>query len=671
MLAFIREIRYNTLDCFNKRTQTERGQKMKKHLTQRILQAATVFLLAMTVRTGAWEAWAEEPAANEIPVPVLTEDVTEPAELPHPSEVTEEMAQTTTDAVTTQAEDVMASAFACSVTDGNGNVVFGYRAPQDGITYLFLPRTVDIASMELFCAGEIQGFSKGEWDPQTGLLRKAFRKSGDTIVAHLIAGDMQIRVLQSELPSLQLKLNQTTLAAVQQDKTVKFPGNSVYLTLPDGTADVTAENSVEFKGRGNTSWTQYAKKGYQIKFSEKTSVLGMKPAKKWILLANASDDSMMRNMLAMDLSRQLEMAYTTEYQYVDLWIDGDYQGTYIVGEKAEIGSSRLPLKDELGVLMELDSAFYMEEDYWFYDPMIENHFTVKESVEEDDENRIRYAMASFQNGLDRLMLYLYQTPSDEVTLETLSLLIDVDSFAKYYLITEYALNREANNSSFYWYKDGEADVLHLGPVWDFDTCMGNEDLDENQYYAHLHNPVMNRLLSAPAFFDRVKAIKEQYDASFKGLAGRADRYRTQIGSSAYMNYIRWNTLGGTNPKGYSDFSGTYQESVSRLKSWLNARYRAFAPQKPVMTAEWSADQTVLTVHTARSDAADLRLAVWSDENGQDDLVWLADPVIENGEVIFRVDLHEFLSRGLYRIHLYRVKEEDYKLLDATVQYRFV
>ncbi len=570
-------------------------------------------------------------------------------------------------------EEAFARRFRCSVTDPNGGITFGYRAPQDGVVYLFLPRSVDLASMELLCAGDIQSVSRGSWDPATGILTGAFDKSGDTAVIRLDGMDVQVKALQSDLPSVQLYLNNTTLDTVQLDKNVKYPDNTLYLTGADGTTLISAQNTVEFKGRGNTSWQKYDKKGYQIKFAEKTAVLDMDAARKWVLLANASDDSMLRNMTAMHLSRELEMAYTTDYQYVDFWIDGVYQGTYIIGEKVEIGGKRLDLSDENGVLMEQDSSFYAEEDYWIYDALLDTQFSLKESVEEDDEARIRYAIASFQQALDKFLLYLYQTPADEVTLETLSSMIDVDSFAKYYLISEYLLNREANHSSFYWYKDGEADVLHLGPIWDYDTCMGNEDLGANAYYATMHNTMMNRLLACPAFHARVTALKDQYAAAFSGLTAYVKKTAKEISSSVFMNYIRWNTLGGVNPKGYSDFSGTYSESLDRLTAWLSARRSAFRVQRPALTASPDGTGTIMTVTTPRTDA-NLRLAFWSVENGQDDLQWYLPTAAEKDRTVFAFDLTPYLSKGLYHVHLYDVTEgpdgtNTYSLIDGTSWYR--
>lgn len=570
--------------------------------------------------------------------------------------------------------EAFASRFTCSVTDPNGGFTFGFRAPQDGIVYLFLPRSVDISSMEILCAGNILGASKGTWDAATGLLSGAFQKSGDTAVLHLADMDVTVKALQSDLPSVQLYLNNTTLETVQTDKNIKYPGNTVYLTGADGTTQLSETDTVEFKGRGNTSWQKYEKKGYQIKFAKKTSVLGMDAAKKWVLLANASDDSMLRNMTAMHLSKELEMAYTTEYQYVDFWIDGIYQGTYIIGEKAEIGGGRLELENEYGVLMEQDSSFYAEEDHWIYDSLLDTQFSLKESVEENDEAKIQYAVASFQQALDRFILYLYRTPADDVDLETLSSMIDVDSFAKYYLISEYLLNREANHSSFYWYKDGEADVLHLGPIWDYDTCMGNEDLDANEYYASIHNTMMNRLLACPVFHDRVNALKSRYSSAFNGLTDYVKKTSRKISSSVFMNYIRWNTLGGTNPKGYSDFAGTYDESLARLTSWLSVRRKAFRVQKPVLSAVPDAAETLITITTPRT-GGNLRVAFWSVENGQDDLQWYLPAALEKDRTVFAIDLAPYLSKGLYHVHLYDVTETadetyTYDLIDGTTWYRF-
>ena len=275
------------------------------------------------------------------------------------------------------------------------------------------------------------------------------------------------------------------------------------------------ENSVEFKGRGNSTWTFFDKKGYQIKFEDKTSVLGMGKAKKWVLLANAADETLMRNMLAYELASDLGMEFGTDFAYVDLWINGEYRGNYILGEKIEIGSSRVDLTDDNGTIFEQDQGFYYEEDYWLFNERSGKYFTVKESnADTDDAAVMQVIMDSFQDSLNKVMTYLYDTHPEEVTLEQLGTMMDVDSFAKFYLINEFTCNKESTASSFYWYKDGLDDILHGGPIWDFDSSMGNEK-NEAPYYMENH-VLFNRLLTCPAFYNRAVEIYQQNKENILG-----------------------------------------------------------------------------------------------------------------------------------------------------------
>ena len=331
----------------------------------------------------------------------------------------------------------------------------------------FLQNNVSIPDLDVELRGEVSSTDKGTVDQQTNTLRNAFAESGDSVTLQLAGGETEkITVMQSMLPSMQIELNGVTLDEVHQDKDVKYDGTRVTVTDIANSKNNLYVEDATFKGRGNSSWACYEKKGYQLKFDKKTSVLGMAKAKKWVLLANASDDSMMRNQLAFHLADQLGMPYVPDSAYVDLWINGDYRGTYLVCEKVEIGSSRVDLKDPKGVLMEQDEAFYADEDIWIQNDGTGRHFVLKESVTEDDQSVIQEAVQEFDDALNEFMNYLSVTPDGDITLDALSQYINVDSFLQYYLVNEYILNRESVATSFYWYKDGDSDVLHLGPVWD-------------------------------------------------------------------------------------------------------------------------------------------------------------------------------------------------------------
>ena len=554
--------------------------------------------------------------------------------------------------------------FSCAVTDQQGNVIHGYHDTQKEQWYLFLTNQVVISDAEVQLQGAVVSADKGTLDPQTNVLHGAFAENGDSVVVSLADGTSEtITVMQSELPSLYVALDGVTLDEVHRDKNVKYTGTVVTLTDVTNAGNDLQVTDATFKGRGNSSWVYYEKKGYQIKFDKKTSVLGMAKAKKWVLLANASDDSMMRNKLAFDLAEQLGMTYVPDGEYVDLWINGDYRGTYLVCEKAEIGGSRLDLNDPKGILMEADEGFYEEESIWIKNNGTGRYFALKESVTEDDPALLQEAVKDFDEALDAFVEYLTITPNGDVTLDALSKYIDVDSFLQYYLVNEYTLNRESVSSSFYWYKDGSGDVLHLGPVWDFDTCMGNDLNTEDssqKYHIYLYT-VYWKLLSVPAV---QQALSELYTDSFSLFADMSQNVGAiynKIGNSAKMNYTRWNTLiGAVSGKG-TYFASSYAEAIENLQKWLSNRNEYFdladVYQMRPISVSVNADTAELTIHYQDGKQYEMvDFAVWSKENGQDDLIWYHAHSEDGMTWRYTVNLNDHGDTGVYYVHAYVVEE---------------
>lgn len=551
--------------------------------------------------------------------------------------------------------------FSCAVTDQQGNVIYGYHDTEKDQWYLFLTNQVAISDMEVQLQGEVASVEKGTVAQETNVLSQAFEQSGDSVVVSLADGTSEtISVMQSELPSLYVALDGATLDEVHQDKDVKYEGTAVTLTdITNGKNDLQVTDAT-FKGRGNSSWTHYEKKGYQIKFDKKTSVLGMAKAKKWVLLANSSDDSMMRNKLAFDLADQLGMTYVPDGEYVDLWINGDYRGTYLICEKAEIGGSRLDLNDPKGVLMEQDEAFYASEDIWIENKSTGKHFVVKESVTEDDPALLQEAVKGFDEALDAFMEYLAITPEGDITLDTLSRYIDVDSFLQYYLVNEYALNRESSTTSFYWYRDGDQDVLHLGPVWDFDTCMGNDLENADSYQAaHIYSHIVfQRLLPVPAVQNELGRLLEAHAAAFSSMDDEVEALYSLLQTSAAMNYTRWDDLKDEFSGKGTYFAGTYQEAKDNLKTWLEKREEGF-PLESVLQ-HLSRIGILVDLYRAKMNISfvgadgyeDLWFVVWSEANGRDDITWYRAIKQTSSEWDCTVDLTRHQSTGVYNIHVW-------------------
>ena len=540
--------------------------------------------------------------------------------------------------------------FRCWTVDARQWTNQGCRSEQDGMWYLFLPRDESPADTVLSFSGSVTAASAGALDREGGTLTGAFADR-DRVTLTLEGGRTETVCLrQSSLPSLRLTLNGTTLDQIHQDKDVKYPGNDLVLT--DG--DDVLTGAVEIKGRGNSTWREYAKKPYQIKFSKKTSVLGMPAAKKWILLANASDDSMIRTRLVYDAAEQMDFPFVTEYQYVDLWIDGQYLGVYLLGEKAEIGKGRLNLQDPAGAMFELDNGFATDEDHYFFEGRLNSYFALKEIVEEDD-GHIQQAMTNFQTAMTRLTTALTSQGWENLSLSQLNAMIDVDSLARYYLMNEYVLNGESFFTSFFWYQDGASDVLHVGPLWDFDTCMGNKNEKVTDYNASSTSVLMKKMLNIPAFYQRVQELYTRYKPVLTGMAGQVDGLRDEIGVSADLNYLRWSTLGAANPKpGGTPFAPTYDEALSRVRTWLTGRANAFTPTvRPQQLGYYfNASRTVMYLTYSAPSQTSLRFAVWGQQDGQDDLVWYNATANGDGTYTIRVPMCKYNVVGRYLVHVY-------------------
>ena len=536
--------------------------------------------------------------------------------------------------------------------DSKDRVIKGHYSESENIWYLFITSDMEYENVDIYSAEELEGAEFGSVNNFLNRIENSFTEERSATKVKTPSGVYNVEVMKSELPSLYIDLANVSLEDIHKDKNISYKGNSFYITDPEGKESVSLPGIMEIKGRGNSTWNFYDKKGYQIKFSSSVSLLGMEEAKTWILLANSNDDSLMRAKLSFDLAEEMGFSFVPDMEYVDLWIDGEYRGNYLLSEKVEIDSNRLDLANAYGAIFEHDEGFYLEKENWFLNEMLQRHFTVNDSVK-NDENVINEAIKDFNNTLDSFLSYLYTTPASKVSTEKLSEMIDLESFIKYYLINEYVSNRESFVSSFYWYKDGENDVIHLGPIWDFDTSMGNDYTEADENYGKDHI-MFKYLLSGEEFYSKTVDIYNEYKENFKKLSENAYIIKQEIESSADMNYKRWEILGTENPKGSTDYSVSFGEAVESVVSWLDGRYEAFNIENTDSVSSVVSDDCYKMDVTfeSKSGVEKVKIAVWSLENDNDDLNWYDAYETSNGIWQCTVDLTMHNSSGIYRIAVY-------------------
>ena len=288
-----------------------------------------------------------------------------------------------------------------AVTHNMGGEPIGpyYDFEADGGTrYLFLPGGAG-EELKIHYSGDITEVSEGQLD--TGA--RTITGTMEAFIASLSDGrEVPVVIRRSKIPSLEISLNDS-LDDVHKDKDMISTGATTVLTDPsDPGSNFVSAGDCEFKGRGNSSWEVYDKKGYQLKLGEARMVLGMDRAKTWVLLANASDPTLLRNKLVFDITRQMDLTFAPEGEFVDLWINGDYRGVYLLTEKVQIGPNRLDLTSGHGIIAEFDNAFYNNEIY--FQDYFGNYFTLKDSADPEGLNDF----LKFQEAVDTLGYLLAQ-----------------------------------------------------------------------------------------------------------------------------------------------------------------------------------------------------------------------------------------------------------------------
>ncbi len=330
---------------------------------------------------------------------------------------------------------------------------------------------------------------------------------------------------------------------------------------------VTDVGAMEIKGRGNTTWRLFDKKPYNIKLGKKSSMLGMKSHKRWVLLANYSDKTLLRNAFAFDLGLNVynRFAWTPDSRIVEVVLNNDYIGVYQLVEQIR--------EDENRVDIDVDSGEFLVEVNRRMDEKF--NFTTKNKVsfsfkepEEPDASQFAAIKAKLQEIEDVIYSSKF---SDEVN--GYAKYIDVDSFIDWYIINELAKNNDASfYSSVYMYLKGNK--LYMGPLWDFDISFGNIDYhgcDRPEGYWVKKSRWISRLFKDPSFARKVKdRWNERKGALRDKIAGLAVQ-GSALSSGAHNNFARWDIL-NTDVWPNRVVTGSYDQEVAVLTGWLNARY---------------------------------------------------------------------------------------------------
>ncbi len=350
----------------------------------------------------------------------------------------------------------------------------------------------------------------------------------------------------------------------------------VYSHVNDQGSNVFSNNTVEIRGRGNSTWSM-PKKPYRLRFADDVSILGMPEARNYVLLAEYADKSLLRNTAAYTFSSMLRyIEHAPATRFIELYVNGEYQGVYTLTEHIEIHENKLWIDPDPE---ELDTGFFFELDRRFYEHgHIEGvhgfnvagvPYEIKEPSPGDD-------LTSAQ--INYLRQYIIDMENALIAQDGYENYLDIDNFIDYFIVHELFKNVDVGWGSVFAYKR-PGEVLRLGPIWDFDLAIGNANyIDYGPYnwygMAHNKNRWFHLMMDIPAVRARFRTrYVELYHTKIFDFIDFVETMGEAAQDAAERNFERWDILGHyvwPNPQGMVDAT-TYEGQLTYLLHHIETR----------------------------------------------------------------------------------------------------
>lgn len=331
----------------------------------------------------------------------------------------------------------------------------------------------------------------------------------------------------------------------------------------------TVEVTGKIRGRGNSTWGM-PKKPYRIKLDEKVDLFGSPGDKDWILLANYSDKTLLRNIVAMEISRICGMAWTPRMLSVDVYLNQEYIGVYTFCDHKEVAKDRVNI--EVATETDLEGGYYLELEEAMDEPVCFKTvwdtpvmFHEPEYPTEAQQKYVKEWFNGFERALERV-----QGEHDDAYRSY----IDVPSFINYYMIQEITKNPDGNVRKSTYLTKEKGKPLEMYHVWDFDITLGNCDytnFEKPEGWQMRYVKWYNQMFFDPAF---KKAVVDRWNELYPTLLTQVtaflDRQHTLMAGAESRNFDRWQILGVKVWPNYYYFP-TYEEEYAFLKEFYEAR----------------------------------------------------------------------------------------------------
>lgn len=406
----------------------------------------------------------------------------------------------------------------------------------------------------------------------------------------------------------------------------------------DGTVTHTLSDALDLsqvKGRGNSSWEAsallFGKYAFNMKLSSATSLFDLPKSKSFCLLANNADDAMMRNAYIYQLAKDIGLYDSPEFEFVDIYDNGEYMGAYLITEKVDVADKNKLIKgNSIDDLNEKAGAKFDEDNPYKSDTIgyanitngvdLDNNTEFKNTyqttgtyllefeIPDRVQNEASYFKSSqgqnvvlkspefatqgevefIKNKFNEMEALVYASTID---LEALSKVMDLDSFARMYLIQEFTANLDSAATSYYITYDCSKGLFVASPVWDYDWALGQNNgtkkaKDDSSLSAN----------NATGWFAKEKAMG---DGTQSGSYSLQSKLATDSNFQTVIKKV-WN---GKNNDGFYAKVQEYYKTDGYLDTWKNQISKSvnmnetrwgFIANNPLRGSAWSYASTNTT-----------------------------------------------------------------------------
>ena len=461
----------------------------------------------------------------------------------------------------------------------------------EGMYYFFLPSTSDLSSIKVWNVSNadtllLNGrkvnnkelFKEGV--SQELLLEYTYEMQ--FILEGVEMEPVKVQFVQSaNLATMFIDTESGSVDAIHSSKEAEEKADIVVINEQGG---IDYDRSIQYiRTRGNSTFYDFEKKAYQLKLYNDAALLGMAKSEKWILLANAIDDSLIRNELVYEFADQYTSVPSVEGRFVDVYINGNYQGNYYLCEKVEVDEQRLNINNletyNVGKngAVKVDGAVTIQtedgkmractqivnpEDItggYLVESILQSEYETVTSGFRTEAGHYFKIVSPKHASIEQVEYISTLFDEFEAAIATEDGInpdtgkhytdyIDLESWIEKYLIDEVFHNPDSVIASLFFYKDSDSVDSHIfaGPVWDYDRALGSYGADKYELNDPLN--IGNYGIYIPQIIQKYSDAKEMLKDKFQSifipyiendLNRRVYELERLLEASYKCNSIRW------------------------------------------------------------------------------------------------------------------------------------